>query len=45
MEKAIVQKVWVNKYNGQKAVTIPKDSGIDPDDWVQITKLEEEEKQ
>lgn len=40
MVNEIVQKVWVNKYNGQKAVTIPKDSDINPGDWVEINKLE-----
>ena len=36
----IIKIVWGNKYNGQKCVTIPKDSGIEVGDAVQITKME-----
>lgn len=39
MEK-IIKIVWKNKSNGQKCVTIPKDSNIEAGDAVQITKLE-----
>lgn len=36
----IIKIVWGNKYNGQKCVTIPKDSDIEIGDAVQITKME-----
>lgn len=32
----IIMKVWKNKSNGQKLVTIPKDSKIDEGDYVEI---------
>ncbi len=36
----IIKIVWENKSNGQKCVTIPKNSDIEAGDAVQITKLE-----
>ena len=38
--KTIIGKVWVNKGNGQKLVTIPKDSFIIEGDHVKIEKVE-----
>jgi hypothetical protein len=38
-KKMIIQKVWINKNNLQKAVTVPKNSGIEPDDYVIIEKV------
>lgn len=35
----IRRKVWVNKHNGQKLVTIPKDSNIEGTDEVWIEKI------
>lgn len=35
----IKRKVWVNKSNGQKLVTVPKDSDIDKGDFVWIEKI------
>lgn len=43
MVNEIIQKVWLNKHNKQKAVTIPYDCGIEAGEWVEITKLAEEE--
>lgn len=43
-KQKIIQKVWVNKHTGQKAVTIPKGSEINPGDWVEIKKLEDSSK-
>jgi len=40
MNKSIIVKVWVNKGNGQKLVTIPKDSRIKEGDHVKIEKVE-----
>ncbi len=40
MDKKIIAKVWVNKGNGQKLVTIPKDSHIKDGDNVKIEKVE-----
>jgi len=37
--KSIIVKVWVNKGNGQKLVTIPKDSLIKDGDNVRIEKV------
>lgn len=39
IKKDIIQRVWINKSTGQKAVTIPKHSGIDEGDFVKITKV------
>lgn len=36
----LVKIVYENKHNGQKLVTIPKDSDIEVGDAVQITKME-----
>jgi len=35
----LIQKVWKNKGNGQKLVTIPKDSKIKEGDYVEIKKV------
>lgn len=37
----IIQLVWINKANGQKLVTIPKKSKIEPGDYVEIKKVKE----
>jgi hypothetical protein len=42
--KIFVQIVWINKYNNQKCVTIPYDSGIEKGDYVLIKKYEPKEK-
>lgn len=36
---SIIQKVRTNKVNGQKVVTVPKDSDIESGDYVQIIKV------
>lgn len=36
----IKRKVWINKHNGQKLVTIPKDANILPGEFVWIEKAE-----
>ncbi len=36
----IIKIVWKNKSNGQKCVTIPKESDIEAGDAVQITRME-----
>jgi len=36
----IKRKVWINKGNGQKLITIPKDSNIENGDSVWIEKVE-----
>ena len=41
--KPIINKVWRNKKNNQKLVTIPKDSKINPGDYVKIIKVELED--
>lgn len=41
--ETIIKKVWVNKYNNQKLITIPKDSNIEPGDYVQINKVKKED--
>lgn len=38
----IIQKVWKNKSNNQKLVTIPKNSNIEAGDYVKIKKIEKE---
>lgn len=35
----IIKKVWVNKSNKQKLITIPKDSEIQEGDYVEIKKV------
>lgn len=35
----IIKKVWVNKSNKQKLITIPKDSEIQKGDYVEIKKV------
>ena len=40
----IIKKVWVNKSNQQKLVTIPKDSDIQEGDYVEIKKVVEDGK-
>ncbi len=35
----IKRKVWVNKGNGQKLITIPFDSDIESGDYVRIEKV------
>lgn len=34
-------KVWLNKGNNQKLITIPKDSDIEPGDYVKIEKVKD----
>ena len=36
----IIQKVRTNRINGQKVVTIPKDSDINAGDYVKIIKVD-----
>lgn len=36
----IKRKVWVNKGNNQKLITIPKDSNIEEGDYVWIEKIQ-----
>ena len=43
--KRIIKKVWVNKANNQKLVTIPKDSDIKEGDYVSIILMEETNEQ
>ena len=38
-EKRIICKVWTNNKNGQKLITIPKDSDIKKGDYVEIKKI------
>ena len=38
MKKKIIQKVWKNKGNNQKLVTIPKDCDIKEGDYVDYVK-------
>jgi hypothetical protein len=37
--KQIIVKVWVNKSNNQKLVTIPKFSNINKGDYIKIVKI------
>lgn len=37
--KKIIQKIWVNKLNGQKLITIPKRSELKEGDYVKIIKV------
>lgn len=39
-KKPIIMKVCENKTNGQKLITIPKNSNIQPGDYVEIKKVE-----
>jgi len=39
----IIKRVWLNKSNKQKLVTIPKDSEIHEGDYVEIKKVVEYE--
>lgn len=39
IRKKIIMRVWKNKFNNQKLVTIPKDSKIKEGDYVEIKKL------
>ena len=41
--KPIIQKVFCLTHSKQKFVTIPKDSGIKPGDYVKIEKVELED--
>lgn len=38
-DKKIIVRVWKNKLNGQKLVTIPKESNIEDGDYVEVKKL------
>ena len=39
----IIVKVWLAKANQSKMITIPKDSDIQPGDYVKIIKVGEED--
>lgn len=39
-QKKLIQKVWKNKGNKQKLVTIPKESEIVDGDYVEVKKVE-----
>ena len=39
MEKKYIMRVWKNKKNKQKLITIPKDSEIVDGDYVKIEKV------
>jgi len=39
MDKKIISKVWQNKKNKQKLITIPSKSKIQPGDYVEIKKI------
>jgi len=39
MNKKIIVKVWMNKGNKQKLITIPKDCDIKDGDYVEIVKV------
>ena len=38
-EKKIIVKVWLNKKNNQKLVTIPKNCDIQEGDYIEIKKV------
>lgn len=38
-DKKIIMRVWKNKGNSQLLITIPKDSGIKEEDYVEIKKV------
>ena len=40
MVDKIIKKVWVNKKNKQKLITIPKSSKIKAGDYVEVKKVE-----
>jgi len=40
MENKIIVKVWVNKANQQKMITIPKKCEIKKGDYVEVKKVE-----
>lgn len=42
MVKNLIRKVWKNKGNNQKLITIPKDSPIEEGDYVKIISIEKE---
>jgi len=37
--KKIIMKVWKNRLNNQKLITVPKDCDIQEGDYVEITKI------
>lgn len=37
--KKVIMRVWRNKFNKQKLVTIPKDCDIEEGDYVKISKV------
>lgn len=37
--KKIIRKVWKNKSNNQKLITIPKNSNIEEGDYVEVKKV------
>ena len=39
----IIKRVWQNSANGQKSITIPKDSKIEKGDYVQVIKIKASE--
>jgi hypothetical protein len=39
MKKRIIVKVWKNKSNMQKCITIPKDCDIKDGDYVEVIKI------
>jgi len=39
VDKKIIGKVWKNKGNGQKLITIPKDCDIEEGDYVKVEKV------
>lgn len=39
MDEIIINKVWKNKSNNQKLVTIPKKSNIEEGEYVEIKKV------
>jgi hypothetical protein len=39
MGKKIIVKVWTNKGNKQKLITIPKDTNIKDGDYVEVIKI------
>lgn len=38
-EKKIIMRVWKNKFNKQKLVTVPKDCEINDGDYVEIKRI------
>lgn len=37
-----IRKVWENSNSGQKLVTVPQDSDIEPGDYVRLEKVEDD---